>query len=745
MIAALPPDTFQSDFDLLAATWALTPITPIDDGPFPDEETFMPYSSTLVPHRTFKENVQTAPTLNEAYQTLEAYAANPFMLPRSALTYPVRHSPAAAAAAAGGRERRSTLELEEALDHLFSRDSCAGVMERVDLGWHWRPIRNTLFEDQLATDPNEPSYTSNGGRWDGLLLKHWSKGPIEQFNQFIRMAEKITKPLMYTDEEYEAFLQDPYWTRKQTDHLMELVIRYDRRFIVIHDRFCAALPTLLACPTDSIRTNSDPNRVLGIKPNNSSVGSSPQTAMGSAVPGSSVSHSSSHSRSRTSAQRVSSRSHSTPTAAATTSQMNPPLGDAATAAAAAAAAAASAAMNATELRLQDLPNVVAETHIIDAPLDIRCTLAPGLPEEMGMMGQESLIDAQITPAAFKTVEDLKLRYYEIQFKLLLARNKFDEDFLHDFHVTRRFDYDYAYERKVQLNAIFRRSPAAVFAAAQAVLENRRISKALRGVARALKAHKNNQERAQTGQHPQQQQQQQMQYPQQAQRSYTAQQQGYPAPPQLQAQSTLPPQQYAGASAAAPMRLVVAPPTHSTPQAAQAQSAAAAAARAPPKPVRSTSMVTEQTPAAPAPPPVPVDVPPPPHETASDGRLLALMPPSCISQDLKAPTPGVHLRSELINTDPNLGGRLQKLFETELGSLGFRKPVPFVVPSEQTARLYDSLRTDVITYLNLKRHVQQREQERNVLRGPNAAGLGRKRTSGIGGNFYYDDKSTKRVR
>lgn len=43
---------------------------------------------------------------------------------------------------------------------------------------------------------------------------------------------------MYTDEEY-AKLIDKHsgdWTRVDTDHLMDLARRFDRRFIIVHDR-----------------------------------------------------------------------------------------------------------------------------------------------------------------------------------------------------------------------------------------------------------------------------------------------------------------------------------------------------------------------------------------------------------------------------------------------------------------------------------------------------------------------------
>lgn len=43
--------------------------------------------------------------------------------------------------------------------------------------------------------------------------------------------------LSYSDEEYTQYLQDPAWSRADTDLLFRLCSQYDLRFITIHDRF----------------------------------------------------------------------------------------------------------------------------------------------------------------------------------------------------------------------------------------------------------------------------------------------------------------------------------------------------------------------------------------------------------------------------------------------------------------------------------------------------------------------------
>lgn len=43
--------------------------------------------------------------------------------------------------------------------------------------------------------------------------------------------------LSYTDNEYEQYLQDPNWTRTETDVLFDLCRRFELKFLIIHDRW----------------------------------------------------------------------------------------------------------------------------------------------------------------------------------------------------------------------------------------------------------------------------------------------------------------------------------------------------------------------------------------------------------------------------------------------------------------------------------------------------------------------------
>ena len=76
---------------------------------------------------------------------------------------------------------------------------------------------------------------------DDVDLKHWVKIHNVPDYRFARF-NKALKLMEYSDQEYAAYLQDPNWSRMETDRLMALAKQLDLRFIVMEDRYNA--PTL---------------------------------------------------------------------------------------------------------------------------------------------------------------------------------------------------------------------------------------------------------------------------------------------------------------------------------------------------------------------------------------------------------------------------------------------------------------------------------------------------------------------
>ena len=110
----------------------------------------------------------------------------------------------------------------------------------------------------------ELSPFTNPSRDDGLVLRHWRKkkephgitpGPATPADtemggvvknepeskptvadNFARFNIKISGP-EYTEEEYDAHLRSDGWTKEETDYLVNLVMDFDLRWIVIGDRY----------------------------------------------------------------------------------------------------------------------------------------------------------------------------------------------------------------------------------------------------------------------------------------------------------------------------------------------------------------------------------------------------------------------------------------------------------------------------------------------------------------------------
>eukprot|EP00740_Mantoniella_antarctica_P016596 CAMPEP_0181373774 /NCGR_PEP_ID=MMETSP1106-20121128/15592_1 /TAXON_ID=81844 /ORGANISM="Mantoniella antarctica, Strain SL-175" /LENGTH=176 /DNA_ID=CAMNT_0023491563 /DNA_START=271 /DNA_END=797 /DNA_ORIENTATION=- len=99
------------------------------------------------------------------------------------------------------------------------------------VAWSWQPFKNSA-------------------RADTLMLRHWVKtgtggtmlpgsngGDVGGDYAFSKYNKKVDM-VMYNDEEYESLLQfDPEWSKAETDHLFDLLARFDLRFVVVQDRW----------------------------------------------------------------------------------------------------------------------------------------------------------------------------------------------------------------------------------------------------------------------------------------------------------------------------------------------------------------------------------------------------------------------------------------------------------------------------------------------------------------------------
>ncbi|KAG5514105.1 hypothetical protein RHGRI_035492 [Rhododendron griersonianum] len=84
---------------------------------------------------------------------------------------------------------------------------------------------------------------TNSARKDTLQLYHWVRvvnGVPPTGDYSFAKYNKSVDLVKYTDEEYEKYLTDPMWTKKDTDQLFDLCERFDLRFVVIADRFSSS-------------------------------------------------------------------------------------------------------------------------------------------------------------------------------------------------------------------------------------------------------------------------------------------------------------------------------------------------------------------------------------------------------------------------------------------------------------------------------------------------------------------------
>ncbi|PPR04040.1 hypothetical protein CVT24_010615 [Panaeolus cyanescens] len=88
----------------------------------------------------------------------------------------------------------------------------------------------------------------NGARNDGLMLGHWEKVAKDNgdemstepdpSNEYKFAKYNIPPPAWnYTEDEYTRWLNDDNWSKEETDYLFKLVMEYDSRWYIVHDRY----------------------------------------------------------------------------------------------------------------------------------------------------------------------------------------------------------------------------------------------------------------------------------------------------------------------------------------------------------------------------------------------------------------------------------------------------------------------------------------------------------------------------
>ena len=100
------------------------------------------------------------------------------------------------------------------------------------VAWSWQPFKNSARGDQLMLK----HWVKTGA--GGAVLPGSNGGDVGGDYAFSKYNKKVDM-LAYNDEEYGSLLAslNSDWSREETDHLFELLQRFDLRFLVAHDRW----------------------------------------------------------------------------------------------------------------------------------------------------------------------------------------------------------------------------------------------------------------------------------------------------------------------------------------------------------------------------------------------------------------------------------------------------------------------------------------------------------------------------
>ena len=88
---------------------------------------------------------------------------------------------------------------------------------------------------------------NSSARGDSQTFYHWAKADIQYADYpYAKYNIKLdSQTPVYTDSEYNSFLQARGWTRSETDNLMHLCCKYDLRWPIIVDRYTSVPPRSL--------------------------------------------------------------------------------------------------------------------------------------------------------------------------------------------------------------------------------------------------------------------------------------------------------------------------------------------------------------------------------------------------------------------------------------------------------------------------------------------------------------------
>ena len=117
-----------------------------------------------------------------------------------------------------------------------SEDHATAALPPLTPSFHIKVGNKMIDSGKAARKWVWDKFTSSA-RNDGQILNHWVRAGVEYPDYPYARFDVHLDSVLYNDEEYSQLLQDPLWTKSETDKLMDLARIFELRWVVIHDRW----------------------------------------------------------------------------------------------------------------------------------------------------------------------------------------------------------------------------------------------------------------------------------------------------------------------------------------------------------------------------------------------------------------------------------------------------------------------------------------------------------------------------
>ena len=103
-------------------------------------------------------------------------------------------------------------------------------------------VGQKMVDSRKATRKWKWDSFHSSARNDDQAFSHWVRAGVEYPDYPYARFDVHLETVLYNHDEYMQFLQDPLWTKSETDKLMDVARIHELRWVVIHDRWQDCFP-----------------------------------------------------------------------------------------------------------------------------------------------------------------------------------------------------------------------------------------------------------------------------------------------------------------------------------------------------------------------------------------------------------------------------------------------------------------------------------------------------------------------